>query len=560
MALKVLLLRSKLTELQKLLSEQRTAAEGFATREAELATAIDEVTNNEERATVETAVAEFDTKCAENAAEQQRLSGEIKALETQISELEAAGSAARTAPPSGAERTDNHMPNMQTAETRTRFFGMTVSQRDAFVARDEVKDFITRLREFKGTNKRSVTGSELGIPEVMLDILRDNTDRYSKLLQYCTVKQVKGAARQNVAGTVPEAIWTEAVGSLNDIDFVFTQVEVDGYKVGGYVAIPNSQLEDDQGLDLLMSVMDGMGQAIGLAVDKAIPYGTGTKMPVGFVTRLAAASQPSWWGTNQGTFTDLHTSNILVLNIASATGVSFFQSMIAALGVASPKYSNGVPCWITNRKTHIDIISRCLAFDFNAALLAGMKNTFPVIGGDIIEEEYMSDYEVIGGYLSLQLMAERSGSHIRSSDIPLMLQDQTLVVGTQRYDGKPVRGEAFVAVSYDNTSVTTSKTFGTDYANADIGTLIVTTAAGSEVGDTTVTVAGATGGAILKYKIGPQNVAVTNGQKISTDWTTITSGSDATAATGNIITVVEIDSKSKAVKTGFGFVTAKAGT
>jgi HK97 family phage major capsid protein len=558
MALKVLLLRSKVTELQKLLAEQRTAAAGFAARESELEADIAAVTNDAEREAVNTAVTAFDAERDANTAEQTRLAGEIENIETQIRELEAAGKAAGTAPPAGAERNDNHMSDIQTAETRTRFFGMTVSQRDAFMALDEIRDFITRLRDIKGASQRSVTGSELGIPEIMLDILRENTDRYSKLLKYCTVKPVKGKARQNVAGTVPEAIWTEAVGSLNDLDFVFTQVEVDGYKVGGYVAIPNSQLEDDQGLDLLMTVMDGMGQAIGLAVDKAIPYGTGTKMPVGFVTRLAATAQPSWWGTNQGAFTDLHTSNVLVLNISAATGVTFFQPMIAALGVADPKYSTGVPCWIANRKTHIDIISRCLAFDFNAALLAGMKNTFPVIGGDIVEETYMSDYEVIGGFLSLQLMAERSGSHIRASDIPLMLQDQTLVVGTQRYDGKPVRGEAFVAISYDNSAVTTSKTFGTDYANTDIGTLIVTTAAGTASGDTNVTVAGATEGATLKYILGPQNVAVANGQKIGTGWTTITSGSDITAATGNIITVVELDSNGRAVKAGFGFVTAKA--
>ena len=238
---------------------------------------------------------------------------------------------------------------MENAEIRTRFFGMTVSQRDAFMARAEVKDFVERLRRFKG-NERSVTGSTLGIPEVMLDILRDNIDRYSKLMKYVTLKQVRGTARQPIAGTVPEAIWMEAVSNLNDIDFVFTQVEADGYKVGGFIAIPNSTLEDDIGIDLMQTVMDMMGQAIGYAVDKALPYGTGTKMPVGWVTRLAASSQPSWWGTNQGTFTDLHTSHVLTLNISSNTGAAFFQPLLAALGVADPRYSNGVPCWVMNRK------------------------------------------------------------------------------------------------------------------------------------------------------------------------------------------------------------------
>ncbi len=42
---------------------------------------------------------------------------------------------------------------------------------------------------------------------------------------------------------------------------------------------------------------------------------------------------------------------------------------------------------------------------------------------------------------------ERAGANIRSSDIPLMIQDQTLFVATQRMDGKPAVGEAFVAVA-----------------------------------------------------------------------------------------------------------------
>ena len=58
------------------------------------------------------------------------------------------------------------------------------------------------------------------------------------------MKPVKGKARQNVTGTIPEGVWTEMVGTLNELNFTFSQVEVDGYKVGGFIAIPNSTLED----------------------------------------------------------------------------------------------------------------------------------------------------------------------------------------------------------------------------------------------------------------------------------------------------------------------------
>ena len=37
-----------------------------------------------------------------------------------------------------------------------------------------------------------------------------------------------------------------------------------------------------------------------------------------------------------------------------------------------------------NRKTHMDILARALAFNASGALVAGMQNTMPVIGGPIV--------------------------------------------------------------------------------------------------------------------------------------------------------------------------------
>ena len=189
---------------------------------------------------------------------------------------------------------------MGTTETRTSFFNMTVQQRDAFLSREDVAGFLTCLREMKGQT-RAVNGAELGIPTVMLDLLRENIGRYSKLISRGRYRPRKGKARQNIAGTVPAAVWTEAVASLNELELSFTQIEVDGYKVGGYLAIPNSTLEDDDNLGLAAEVMDMLGQALGKAIDWAIVYGTGSKMPVGYMTRLAAQSEPAWWAATRET-------------------------------------------------------------------------------------------------------------------------------------------------------------------------------------------------------------------------------------------------------------------
>ena len=156
-----------------------------------------------------------------------------------------------------------------------------------------------------------------------------------------------------------------------------------------------------------------------------------------------------------------------------------------------------------NRKTHLDIMAKALAFNAQAALVAN-TTMMPIIGGTVVEFEdnEISDYEIIGGFGGNYLLAERAGIEFANSDIPLFLQDQTVFKGTARYDGLPVAGKAFTVVNYNNTDPTTTKTFPEDYANADMNDLIVTAAVGSAAGDTVLTVSGtiAQSDPVLKYK------------------------------------------------------------
>ena len=59
----------------------------------------------------------------------------------------------------------------------------------------------------------------------------------------------------------------------------------------------------------------------------------------------------------------------------------------------------------------------------------------------------MGDYEIVGGYGSVYLLAEREGANIKSSEHVRFPEPDG--VYDKRYDGMPVFGEAFV-VSYDN--------------------------------------------------------------------------------------------------------------
>ncbi|MBQ7491196.1 MAG: phage major capsid protein [Clostridia bacterium] len=460
MALKVLMLRARLNARNADMTALQQTRETLRQRSAELESDINEAATEEELNVCDQAVSDLDTQITENDAAIDTLQAEIDDITRQIAELEAAqergNDQADPAPAAENERRNDPMPYNATADRR--WFGLSYEERDRIMQRDDVKNFAAQLRAMRGQT-RAVTNADLGIPTVLLGLLENNFERYSKLVSHITVHTVKGTGRLNIAGTVPEAFWVEATAAVSELTLSFTNLELDGAKVCGYAAIPNATLEDDDDLRLITTVMEMIFKAMGLAFDKAVIFGTGTNMPVGFVTRLAAATQPAWWGTKQGTFTDLSATHVLKLNLLAKVGAEFFQPLLAALGVADPAYSDGKPVWVMNRKTHIDLLTRCLAFDMNAALLAGMNNTMPVIGGEIIEEECMSDYNIAGGYSSLMIGLHRTGAKVSYSDLPMFIQDQTVFKGTDRWDAKPARGEGFVVVSYNNVNPVTTATF-----------------------------------------------------------------------------------------------------
>ena len=562
MALRVLMLRSQINALQQQLAPLTETRDDFAAREAELERAIGEATTDEERSVVSAAIDTFEAERSANAAEIARIQGEIDARNEEIRSLEAQQTTPPANPPVSNSDTgsqNNHersfVPMNNTTERR--WFGLTYAERDALIAKDTTRDFLQRFRALR-EQQNSATGAELGIPTEFMQILRDLTYQNSKLWPYVHSESIRGHSRQNIVGTGAEAVWTEMLANINEISLDFTQLEMDGYMLAGYMAISNAVLQDDADLQLLTSILNAMGEANARALDKAIVYGTGKKMPVGFVTRLAAATTPTWWSNDQGDFTDLHTSHILKLDIDTTSGAAFFGTLIEALGVADPKYSDGRVFWVMNRKTHIRLMSKALAFNAAAAITAGINNTFPIVGGDIVELEFMADNDIAGGFGSLMRMAEREGMAIAASDIPLFLRNMTVYRSIGRYDGKPARGEAFVMVNFHNTVPTTSISFAPDYANSKIGTLIVTTAAGSANGKSVVTVAG-NGSGKLKYQTAGQAIAVANGETLDKLWTDLPANKTVDGTTGQTITVVEVDGNGRAVAVGSGSVTAKAG-
>lgn len=481
MALRQIMLSRKIEQKKQELAALREKDADFQTREDALTQAIEEAQTEEEQKTVEEEVEKFDTeKTAHDEAKEK--------LEAEIGDLEAELEAAEVDPPAPAERHENKEKKVRTNVMRTdvnirslpmrkrAFDALPADLRESIVQRDDVKAFLAQLRSMKGAT-RAIQGGELDIPVVFLDLISENMYRYSKLLNRVRVRSVPGQARQTIAGTVPEAVWTEMCGAINELTFVFNQITLDGYKVAGYIPVCNSLLEDTvSNLDLASWIIEMLSEAIGLAEDKAILYGKGSAahMPLGIVTRLAQDAQPAGYPANAPAWVDLSDTNIIKIDGTALTGAQFWSQLALAAGNTFTRYSRGNQFWAMNSKTYAQLKSKLITFTATGDIVANLFGTLPIINGDIDILEFIPDGDIIGGYGDLYLWVDRAAMQIESSREVQFIQDNTVFRGKSRADGAPIIPGAFVAININNTKVTTVMDFAADTANdADLNALSV---------------------------------------------------------------------------------------
>lgn len=455
MALKALMLRKKIDDKKALLERLRQKDLAFEKRETELEASINEAQTDEEKNTVSEAVETFDSEKQQHESEKSNLQREIGELETELGELEAEE---KKPTPANESRKDD----LKTMNTRTKFFGMTLQERNAFFENQGVKDFIANVRTCI-KEKRAIANVGLAIPEVALELLKQRVEETSKLISRVNLRHISGTGRQRIMGKIPEAIWTEACAKLNELDLGFSDDEVDGYKVGGFFAVCNAILEDND-VNLMSEILNALGKAIGKAVDKAIIYGTGTKMPLGIVSRLAQTERPANYSPSAREWKNLSATNIITGS--GTTGVNLFKEIAANAGALENDYFEGGLTWAMNKKTHTTLTVQSMDKNLNAAIVAGISNSMPVVGGDIVELSFIPDGEIVFGYFDAYLLAERAGTALGQSEHVRFLEDQTVFKGTARYDGHPTIPEAFGVMSITTKAPTTSVDFPADVANA----------------------------------------------------------------------------------------------
>lgn len=457
MALRVLMTKKRLDEKVKALEEIRSVKADLEKRELDLEKAIEEALTEEEKKVVEEEVEKFENEKAEADEKEKTLEGEVTELETELANLEEEQEKPVEEVPVEERKVEKPM------ETRE-FFGMNIQERDQFFARDDVKNYLGEVRSAI-REKRALTNVGITIPEVFLGVLRQNIENYSKLYKHVSVRRIGGEARLGVMGNIPEAVWTACCANINELNLSFYEVTLDCHKVSGYFALCNANLEDSD-IDLARELLTAIGQAIGLALDKAILYGTGNGMPKGIVTRLAETSQPGSYPALARPWVDLHTSNIKAINSAGMTAAELFAAIVTNFGAAKGKYSRGEKVWVMNETTYTALMAKTISINAQGQIVAGVNGVMPVVGGVIEVLDFVPDNVIIAGYFDLYLLGERAGNKFAQSEHVRFLADQTVFKGTARYDGDVIIAEAFVAMGLSNTTPDASMTFAIDVANS----------------------------------------------------------------------------------------------
>lgn len=539
MALKAIMIAKKL-EMKRAAFDELVAKDAeFETRSAEIEKAIGEAKTEDEQKAVEEALEKYTEEEAAHNEEKEKLSAEIKGLEKDLEDAEKDQPEPKgdPEPKKKDERNDFTMNtiNIRSLPMNVRAFdALPKEHRDAIVAQPDVQNFFAELRNC-ARSQRDVTGGELTIPVVFLELIAENMYRYSKLMRRVRIRNVNGEARQTIAGTVPEAVWTEMCGAINELTFDFNQITLDGFKVAGYVAVCNSLLEDND-VNLASWIVEMLSEAIGLAEDKAILYGKGAgrKMPLGIVTRLAQESKPTDYPATAPAWVDLHTSNIITIPTAS-TGEVFWAALAVAAGNTFTRYSRGERFWAMNSKTLATLQSKAILATALGRYVTFDGMTMPIIGGDVEILEFIPDGDIVGGYGDLYLWAQRSGMTIEASREVQFIQDNTVFRGKERADGMPVIPGAFVAININGSAVTSSMTFAADNANnaklsaLTVGSLSLSPAFDGDVLSYTATASAATAAINATTEVAGAQVAIAYNNANVKNGGTVTWLADGTA-------------------------------
>lgn len=420
--LKVLMLNKKAEKLREELENLSTREAELVAKSEELAEAIEEVETEEELEVVEGEVNEVSEEKEKLEEEKDELEEKLKEIEEEIAELEEKkpedDEKERSGLQRGPEKRDMGVRNdMMVNKFETR------EQMLSRINKDENKEFYRAIIEHVKLKKRTLTGGDLTIPTDIVNMIHKRVADMNPLYNEITVHRLNGNGRVFVDGSIPKGIWTECCDPLEELDFALKMIELDCYKVGGYTALCNAII-DDSAIDLINYIDERIAMSISLGLLDGIVLGDGNKKPLGFMNA----------------------------DIQKISVEPDFKSIVKAFGeIGEEGVQLGRYLAIMNRKTYYAyVISNMMRVGDNGQWVVTDEADAVFPDGTRIKIiDNVPENTIIVGDFKRYILGERKSMTITSSDHVQFIQDNTVIKGIARYDGKPAEASSFAILELE---------------------------------------------------------------------------------------------------------------
>jgi HK97 family phage major capsid protein len=410
------MLSKKIEQRKASLAELQKREEELKAKESELEQALEEAQTDEEVNAVEEEVNKLENEKKELDENKSKLEWEIAELENELEELNSKEPKNDKRDSKNIERRSENMNRMQVRE---------LLRTGEYYERSEVKEFYEKFK-----NLRAVTGGELTIPDIVVNRIMDIMGDYTTLYPLVDKIQVKGTTRILVDTDTAPATWIEQSGTLAAGDVgTITNIDFDGFKVGKVTFVDNYLLQDSI-INLDAYVTNKIARAIAKALDKAIVKGEGAanKQPTGIIPSLPAE--------NKVTVT---ADKNLLKNLVKKVGL-----------IDTGEDSVGEIVAVMKRSTYYNrLVEYSIQVDSNGNVVGKLPNLRQpdLVGLRVVFNNNLDDDTVLFGDFSKYTLVERENITIDNSTHVKFAEDQTAFRGKGRFDGKPVKPEAFVLVT-----------------------------------------------------------------------------------------------------------------
>lgn len=414
MALKQIMLSKKIEQRKAALAELKEQEEKLQTRAEELEQAIEEAESDEEISVVEENINKLEQEKEELEQKKKQLEGEIADLEDELEQL-------NSREPKSHKRVQKDQGGIYMSREQVR----EMIKNGEYYKLDEVKEFYEKFKRL-----RAVSGGELTIPEIVVNRIMDIMGDYTTLYPLVDKIQVSGTTRILVDTDTTPASWIEQAGTIPTGDVgTIAQVDLDGFKVGKVTFVDNYLLQDSI-INLDAYVTNKIARSIAMALDAAIVNGGGAAsyQPTGIIPSLPSENQ-----------VEVTADENLIKNLGKQVGL-----------IDTGEDAVGEIVAVMHRKTYYNrLFEYSVQVDSSGNVVGKLPNLSQpdLVGLRVVFNNNLEEDQVLFGDFSKYTLVEREDITIDRSEHVRFTEDQMAFRGKGRFDGKPVKPEAFALVT-----------------------------------------------------------------------------------------------------------------